>query len=157
MKKKVCDHKSVGVLVRNGDRYLFIERRLPPYGWAAPAGHIDSHNDYETAAKAEVREEVGILARDLKLVLEGWRDNPCRRIDGGGHYWKVFEIDVSDWEVVLSNREAVTSEWLDRNQLLKLSTRTDAFLKGDVDDNSWRLMPGLEPVWQSILTELNLI
>ena len=84
---KVCDHTSVGILVFHEKQLLLIDRKKPPFGLAAPAGHVDAHGSeseseetqYLAAAKAELQEEAGLKAKatDLKLVAEGRKDNHC--------------------------------------------------------------------------------
>ena len=68
------------MLIRN-DRgeLLLVERKLYPFGFAPPAGHVDDHGSFEKAAEDEIREEVGLTSGKLKLVAEGRKDNRCRR------------------------------------------------------------------------------
>jgi ADP-ribose pyrophosphatase YjhB (NUDIX family) len=89
-----CDHTSVGVLVWHGESLLLIERKNFPFGFAPPAGHVDDHGSYEEAARIELEEEVGLHATSISLVIEGRKQNPCRRVGGNWHYWKVFEATV---------------------------------------------------------------
>ena len=95
---KICDHKSVGMLVWEGDNLLLIERGKPPFGFAIPAGHVDSDTTYEIAAMRELKEEIGLDTEELKLIAEGRRENPCRRQGGTWHYWKVYQI-ISKGEI----------------------------------------------------------
>lgn len=36
-----CNHTSAGVIVRQHDRLLLLERKKFPVGFACPAGHYD--------------------------------------------------------------------------------------------------------------------
>ena len=92
---KLCDHKSVGMLVWRNGNLLLIERRKPPFGFAPPAGHIDGDNSFEEAAKRELREEVGLKVKNIELLIEGRKDNVCRREDGSWHYWKIYKIEAN--------------------------------------------------------------
>ena len=76
---KKCDNKSVGMLVWRDGGLLLIERKKPPFGSALPAGHIDGDNSFEESAKRELQEEVGLETQNIKLLIEGRKENPCRR------------------------------------------------------------------------------
>ena len=75
----ICDHKSVGMIVRKDDNILLIERRKKPFGFAPPAGHIDGDKTFEESAVRELKEEVGLAATSIKLLIEGRKENHCRR------------------------------------------------------------------------------
>lgn len=144
---KYCDHTSVGVLIHDSDgRLLLIERGTFPFGMAAPAGHVDEHSSYEEAAVAEVREEVGLEVNDIRLVAEGRRENPCRRVNGTWHYWKIYEATATG-DLALSEREAKRAEWCDRKRLIELGLVT-----GDHETE-----PGIERVWLDWLNELKIL
>src|SRR5919106_6185576 len=87
-----CDHTSVGMLIWRDGKLLLIERRKPPFGFAPPAGHVDGRQSYEEAARAELKEEVGLDALELKLVAKGKRNNPCRRPGGKWHDWQIYDV-----------------------------------------------------------------
>ncbi len=121
---KVCDHTSVGILTWTPDhRLLLIDRARPPFGLAPPAGHVDSHGGYEEAAIAELREEVGLHATGLSLICEGRVDNPCRRVDGTWHYWKVFKADAVG-NAMPNKVEAKRIQYMDVEQIQQCSIST---------------------------------
>ena len=153
---KLCDHKSVGMLVWRNDNLLLIERRKPPFGFAPPAGHIDGDNSFEEAAKRELREEVGLEAKNIELLIEGRKDNACRREDGSWHYWKIYKIEA-DGEVKRSKDETKQADFFTQNDLLLLAGKTESYLRGDIKQNDWEKSPGLEPVWYEWLKELKII
>jgi ADP-ribose pyrophosphatase YjhB (NUDIX family) len=146
---KYCDHTSVGVLIRNDkNELLLIERGTFPFGMAAPAGHVDLHASFEEAAIAEVREEVGLDIRELQLVAEGRRDNPCRRVHGTWHYWKIYEARATG-NVQLNQREAKRVEWCSVGRLVELGM---TYLEpGRASGES------LERVWLDWLYELQVL
>ena len=146
---KYCDHTSVGVLIYNDNtELLLIERGTFPFGMAAPAGHVDRHASYEEAAIAEAREEVGLDIKGLQIVAEGRRDNPCRRVNGTWHYWKIYEARATGI-VQLNPREAKRAEWCSVQRLVELgmisSERAGASGKS------------LERVWLDWLYELHVL
>lgn len=93
-----CDNTSVGILVFQDNKLLLIDRKKPPYGFAAPAGHVDDHGDpedseekrFEYAALEELEEETGLHAGELTLWAYGRMENPCRRPGGSWHYWRIY-------------------------------------------------------------------
>jgi ADP-ribose pyrophosphatase YjhB (NUDIX family) len=156
MTTPICDHTSVGILIWRDGRLLIIERRKPPPGFAPPAGHVDDHGSYEDAATAEVQEEVGLEVVSLSLLGEGRRDNPCRRVDGTWHYWKIFEAQVTGTPK-RSYEETKGLMWADGETLQKLANRTLAWQAKKLSDQQWIASPGLEPVWFHWLSELRVI
>jgi ADP-ribose pyrophosphatase YjhB (NUDIX family) len=149
-----CDHTSVGLLVWRVGKLLLIERKRPPFGFAAPAGHVDDHGSFEDAAIAELGEEVGLHVERLKLVIEGRKDNPCRRKHGTWHYWKIYEA-VAPGRVTASHEETKQIRWCSVAELNRLRKQTERYLAGAVTEPQWIRAPGLEPVWREWLAELN--
>lgn len=153
--EKICDHKCVGMLVWRDGRLLLIERAKFPFAYAPPAGHCDGE-DFEFTAKKELQEEVGLDAENLKLLIEGRKENPCRRTDGDWHYWQIFEVDV-DGEVKRSEEETKQYKWVTNDELNKLAKRAEYFISGKINQEDWDKDPGLEPVWYEWMKELNII
>jgi ADP-ribose pyrophosphatase YjhB (NUDIX family) len=141
-----CDHKSVGVLVKNDVGLLLIERKKWPYGFAPPAGHVDAHPTWEEAAESELFEEVGLCSTQLTLVVEGRRTNPCRRPEGTWHYWKIYRA-ITTGKIKPSASEVKRAIWCSEHQLNELAQRTIGYVSGAVTEENWILRPGLEPVW----------
>jgi ADP-ribose pyrophosphatase YjhB (NUDIX family) len=153
---KKCDNKSVGMLVwRDGD-LLLIERRKSPFGFAPPAGHIDEDNSFEESAKRELKEEVGLEAQNIKLLIEGRKENPCRREGGNWHYWKIYQIEASG-EIKRSEDETKQASFYKKDDLLPLASKTEKYLDGVINQNDWEKSPGLEPIWYEWLKELKII
>jgi 8-oxo-dGTP pyrophosphatase MutT (NUDIX family) len=143
-----CDHKSVGVILQDSQqRILLINRAKPPYGWAAPAGHVDNHGDSIATAIEEVREETGLViaAAALSLIIQNRRiSGECRR-GGAYHDWDVYSAPVPVGEININPAEVREIMLADRATLQALHDQT-------VQPTTHN--PGLEPVWQTFLTEL---
>jgi len=153
---KICDHTSVGVLIWRNEELLLIERKKPPFGFAPPAGHLDSHGTYENAAKIEVREEVGLCLVCLELLTEGKRNNPCRRSNGNWHYWKVYQGNAVG-NVKPSGDETKGFIWANKQLLKNLAERSSLYIAGGVSDLDWQRTPGIEPVWLDWFKELRIL
>lgn len=158
-----CDHRSVGVIIRNGQgEMLLIERAKEPWGWAAVSGHVDNDVDeqgkalWEVAVRREVKEEVGLELKGLKLVASGVRGNACRRAGGEWHEWSIF-VAESDGEVRSEQSEVKRYKWMDEEAVKALAERTERWKAGKVSEKEWKEDPGLEGVWQQWFEELGVI
>jgi len=150
---KICDNKSIGMLVWKNEKLLLIERARPPFGFAPPAGHVDDFGSFEEAAKQELKEEVGLDAMDIKLIGEGRKENQCRRKGGSWHYWKIYKV-IADGVVERSMNETKQAGFYTKDDISKLAERTKQYVTGDIDEEEWKDNPGIEPVWAEWLEEL---
>jgi ADP-ribose pyrophosphatase YjhB (NUDIX family) len=154
---KKCDHTSVGMLVWENDKLLLIERKRPPFGFAPPAGHVDEDgDDFEAAAKRELEEEVGLKTKNIELVIEGRKENHCRREDGSWHYWKIYKIDA-EGDIKPSEDETKQAGFYDKTEIAALIDKTKSYLGGGIEQEDWEKNPGLEPVWYEWFKEIGII
>ncbi len=58
VKRKHCEAKSAGAIIRKGNKILLLNRAFFPLGWACPAGHIKK-GEKPLSALAAVTEELG--------------------------------------------------------------------------------------------------
>ena len=144
------------MLVWRDDKLLLIERKKPPFGFAPPAGHVDGDKSFEAAAERELKEEVGLKTNGIELLIEGRKNNLCRRENGSWHYWKIYKIDANG-EIKRSDDETKQANFYDQDILLSLANKTEKYLRGDITQNNWESSPGLEPVWYEWLKELKII
>ncbi len=94
-KDGITKHYSAGVIVKKDSKYLLINRVQFPPGYASPAGHVDEGETPEEAVKRELKEEAGLEAKKLKLLIhEEVPGNICHR-GVTVHEWFVFE---AEWE-----------------------------------------------------------
>ncbi|HCU71187.1 MAG TPA: NUDIX hydrolase [Candidatus Moranbacteria bacterium] len=153
---KICDHTSVGILAWKEDKLLLIERKKFPFGFAVPAGHMDSDVSYEEAAIRELEEEVGLKSVDLELLIEGRKENPCRRENGDWHYWKIYRMETKG-EIQRSLDETKQAAYLSIDEIRQLGQRTEKYLVGKISEEEWEDSPGIEPVWYEWFRELKII
>jgi 8-oxo-dGTP pyrophosphatase MutT (NUDIX family) len=153
-----CDNTSVGVLIASPAGLLVFERATPPSGVAPVAGHLDQHGCPERAARAEVAEEVGLTVTHLRLVLQQWRPNRCRRLTQGtvGHRWWIYQAEASG-PIRPSSREVRAPRWIHPDQLTQQARRTAAYAEGNLSEEEFAAQPGLEPVWVRFLHQLQLV
>jgi ADP-ribose pyrophosphatase YjhB (NUDIX family) len=140
---------------RNG-KLLLIERKRGTLGFAPPAGHVEEGDPFEETAKRELEEEVGLNAKTIELVIEGRKENPCRRAGGSWHYWKIYKVEATG-EVTRSEDETKSADFYSVDQLRLLAERADEYLRGEIAQDAWEQSPGLEPVWREWLKEMAII
>lgn len=153
---KICDNKSVGILVWKDKKLLLIERKKFPHGFALPAGHVDEDPTFEISAKRELEEEVGLVATKLELTIEGNKKNICRRKGGSWHYWKIYTAEVKG-RIKRSKSETKQVGWYDKKELQTLAKRTTMYLNKEITEDEWEKSPGLEPVNYEWFKELKII
>lgn len=144
------------MIVEKDGKILLIERAKFPKGFACPAGHVDGDGDYETSAKRELKEEVGLDATELTLVADMRMENPCRREGGSWHHWKVYKTEASG-ELVRSLDETKKVGWYDVQEIKSLGAKTEEYRAGNISEEAWNENPGLEPIWYDWFKELNII
>lgn len=148
-----CDNTSVGILVFQNDKLLLIDRKKPPFGFAAPAGHVDDHGDtedpeekrYEQAALDELEEETGLRAGELVLWAEGRMENLCRRPGGNWHYWRIYVATEVTGTLRPSEDETKGHFWCSGEQMSRLLGGNPVQLDGR------EII--LEPVWKEWFLE----
>ncbi len=113
-------HESVGVFVFNEEnKALFFERTIYPFAFAIPAGHLDTGEDAETAAKRELQEEAGIKIGSVKLFSEeDVIGDECRR-GADNHKWHLYTATVENIGEIEINDEGVKPVWLTLEEALQ--------------------------------------
>lgn len=128
-------HYSVGALIEKDGKYLLIDRKNPPFGFAGLAGHIDEGESASVALIREAQEESGLEVKKYKLLFEeeiGW--NNCSK-GTGVHYWYLFKCDVSG-NIRIDENEEKSIGWYAADQIKNLK---------------------LEPVWEYWFKKLEII
>lgn len=128
-------HYSVGAVIKNEKKYILIDRKNPPLGYAGLAGHVDENETPEQALWREVKEESGLTVLETRLLFEEEvEDNRCKR-GVNTHYWYLYECSVSG-EVQWNPHETKSIGWYTKNEIRKLP---------------------LEPVWDYWFRKLQII
>lgn len=119
-------HKSVGAIIKKDNKILMVDRVNPPFGWAAPAGHVEEGENLKETLIKEIKEEVDLDIKKSKLLIHEFIPwNNCKKHNG--HDWYVYE--VIDWQgkAKRSKRETRNMKWVKIGDLKKIN---------------------LEPVWE---------
>jgi len=113
-------HYSVGAIIKQGEKYLLIDRVNIPLGFAALAGHIDLEEAPEEALKREVEEESSLIVEGCNIIAQGEvPDVTC--VHGiSRHYWYVFDCVVSG-EIKKESSEEKSIGWYTPDEMKKLT------------------------------------
>jgi len=107
-KEKECIKVGVEAFIIADDKLLLGKRKnVPGDGeWGLPGGHLELGETLSECMKRELQEELGIQARDFKLVA---LDNNPKNI--GGHYIHIgFLVGNFDGSIALKEPEKC-EEW----------------------------------------------
>ena len=115
-------HYSVGAIITDEQgRFLLLDRRHEPYGFAGMAGHVDDGEEPADALMREGREEIGVNLLYFQYVCEEevpW--NHCRS-DGAHrievHYWHLYRATVHSDNVTVDPREAKRWGWFTKDEI----------------------------------------
>lgn len=144
--EKICDNKSVGMIIKRNGKILLLERMKPPYGFTFPAGHVDDHGSFEQAAIDETMEETGLHITKLTPIFEGKLENQCRRTGGTWHDWKIYNVET-EGEINFSREESKKAGWYSMEEIKELVNKTKEYLDGEITDEQWIKDPGMEPLF----------
>jgi ADP-ribose pyrophosphatase YjhB (NUDIX family) len=137
-------HYSVGALIERSGKYLLIDRKNVPLGFACLAGHVDEGETAEQTLLREVEEESGLKVEKYELVAEemvdqgglGW--GKC--VMGVGlHYYYLYRCRVSG-KPELDTHEAKSIGWFSVAEIKRLVAEKK-----------------MEPVWKYWLEKLGII
>lgn len=108
-------HRIARVMVEDSSGSVLLQKRAEKLLWPncwdnSAAGHVDDGEDYLTAAKRELFEEIGVKAEDLEEVgvyyTEGKiGENILKRFNG------VFRLVTNDVPMPVSNDEVTEVRW----------------------------------------------
>ena len=128
-------HYATGALIERDGKYLLIDRAIPPFGFAGPAGHVDEGEDALQALAREVKEEVGLdISKPELLFEEELHWNWCSK-GVTSHHWHLFKCNASG-DIKRSEGETKSVGWYTKEEIKNLK---------------------LEPVWEHWFRKLNVI
>ena len=128
-------HYSIGAIIKRNNKYLIVDRKKQPLGFAGIAGHVEKNENPPSALLREVVEESGLLVKNYKLVFEEEiEENTCSR-GITVHYWWIYECEA-DGEPKLKPDEANSMGWYSAEEIKNLK---------------------LEPVWEYFFKKLGII
>ena len=126
-------HRAVHVFVVNGKSEVLLQQRsmlkdVQPGKWgSSAAGHLDSGEGYEEAARREMAEELGIASEELPLKLVG----ELPPSEGNG--WEFIQLFVTVYSGAMRTpaNEVGAVEWMEQDVLRDwLARRPEDFSGG---------------------------
>ena len=124
-------HLAVHIWPRNSQGEFLVQRRAPgvqwkPNLWAVTGGSAIAGEDAQTAARRELREEIGYDARDGELEQVA-----CLRRTNS--FCGVFSLRI-DWpaeQFVLQPEEVSAVQWCDSAKLMRMIADNALYNYGD--------------------------
>lgn len=111
-------HRAVHVFVFNAAGQLYLQRRSWSKDSAAGkwvsscSGHVDSGEEYDDAARRELREEIGLqVSAGLSRVF---KESPCKQT--GYEFVWVYHC-LSEGPFALNPNEVSDGRWIELNEL----------------------------------------
>ena len=119
-------HRAVHIFVFNADDQLYLQRRSPhkdqlPNCWTTScSGHVDSGEDYDTAAVRELGEELSIHIDNSKSLQFLFKHDACRKTG-----WEFVHTYRLQWNgpVVFDPDEISEGQWISRQTMEKWMTQ----------------------------------
>lgn len=114
-------HTVAGVVVRQEDKIMIIKRRVWPFTYGIPSGHLKTDEGPEDGAKRKLMEETGIIANQLSLIFHGAIENDPCRYGAKSHEWFLYQLVLPKNKKIDSflNSELSDSEFITPKQALK--------------------------------------
>ena len=121
-------HESAGVIVvDDAQRILCMFRKIFPFAYTIPAGHVDKGEHAKSAARRELMEETGIDL-DAFAPLESVANvdiatDPCRR--GADHHrWHLFRYKIGIAPTIALSDEVESVRWCTISELQTMTSLT---------------------------------
>jgi isopentenyl-diphosphate delta-isomerase len=138
-------HRAVHVLVFNAAGQTFLQKRsmskdMSPGCWdAACSGHLDSGEDYDTAAARELGEEIGVAIEADELIR--WqRVEACART--GREFLWVYRLR-HEGPFVLHPEEIERGQWIEPAAVTAWMTEKPA-----------EFTPAFRLIWERVASEV---
>lgn len=119
-------HESVGVAVVNKEKkILCILRKMFPFAYALPAGHLDVGEDPEAGVRRELEEETGIKVSTALEHLDDFdiSGDSCRR-GSDDHRWHLYRLKLESTPDIKLSDEASEVRWFNLEELEKVDPKT---------------------------------
>jgi 8-oxo-dGTP pyrophosphatase MutT (NUDIX family) len=124
IKKKIVNgvprHFIVGIIIEKKGKYLLMERSDFPYGFAAPAGHINEGETIKEALQRKLKGETGLeIIKKKEILREIISLTPCR-IDGTyDHMAYIYKVKARG-VVKIDKNEFESYGWYSKKEIFDI-------------------------------------
>lgn len=109
-------HRAVHIFVFNSEGRLYIQKRSPfkdqlPNCWTSScSGHVDSGEDYDTAAVRELGEELGVKIDSAAAMQFLFKHEACKRTG-----WEFVHVYRLTWDgpITFDPVEISEGQWIE--------------------------------------------
>ncbi len=101
-------------LVQNDGKTLFVRLSYGHKGWTVPGGKVNKNESFEDAIRREVKEEVGIILNEIKLIGE-YVNTKEYKIDTV----QCFQTEVESLDFKIDGTEIAEARWVSIDDIPK--------------------------------------
>jgi 8-oxo-dGTP pyrophosphatase MutT (NUDIX family) len=112
--KKV--HEGVHALIQRNGKFLLLQRRFPPFGYALVAGHLEKGEEPEAGLVREVKEEIRANVSNAHFLFSTLDNEGCYVYK---HWTHVFSCGI-DKDPIL-NYESKSYGWFSPDKITNLN------------------------------------
>lgn len=131
--KRALLHRIVRVMLFDEDGFVLIQKRLPttrlfPNCWDnSAAGHVDEGEDYLTAAKRELKEELGLeVGLKEASYYRAYSEDGDKKLD---RFTKIYTAIIpNDTKFNLQPEEVAEVKWITQAELVELVDQNPAMV-----------------------------
>ncbi len=119
-------HRIVRIMVEDREGRVLLQKRSKkmkrwPGCWDnSAAGHVDAGEDYDTAAKRELFEEIGIKRSSLEELGTYFTDRPLDNLPHLRRFNRVYKVIADKTEIVIDEDEVAEVRWFTLGQIKQL-------------------------------------
>lgn len=84
-------HEGVHALIQRDNKFLLLQRRFPPFGYALVAGHVEKGEEAEAGLEREVFQEIRVKPKEVKFLFSTLDSQGCYVYK---HWTHVFSCKI---------------------------------------------------------------
>lgn len=130
-------YRIVRIVVSDADGNLLIQKRVAhkdsyPNCWDnSAAGHVDSGEDYDTAALRELAEEIGVRGYELKEEAYFYSELISPKAQKMNRFTKIYSVTVPhDYPFVCQKSEVSEVKWVTLDDIKELVAKNNEITDG---------------------------